>query len=300
MVKQSKRLTSAAAIERIQHIFRCPICKAQMQMITSQRLCCSNEHSFDIARQGYLNLLSRAHNTNYDKNIFVCRRAIGRSGFFDPLHAAISSVVIDRLPTHEPASLLDAGCGEGSHFVNIQEEMMRHNIALPCSVGIDISKEGIGFAAAEYSNATWCVADIANCPFADRQFEIVLNILSPANYSEFRRLIADDGMVIKVIPGREYLKELREVLYEGSNKQAYSNARTLDHFNAHFEIADVESLRYQVDLREPLIEPLLGMTPLSWGTSRERLDKVRAMHVPRVTVDFKILIGKNPLSRQNR
>ena len=199
-----------------------------MQTIASQRLCCSNKHSFDIARQGYINLLSRAINANYDKKTFAYRRVIGRSGFFDPLHAAVSNLIIDRLPAQEPAGLLDAGCGEGSHLVRIQERLLRHDFAPPWSVGIDISKEGVGCAAAEYSNATWCVADIANCPFASGQFGIVLNLLSPANYSEFRRLIADDGMVIKVIPGRDYLKELREVLYEGSNKQMYSNARTLD------------------------------------------------------------------------
>ena len=261
-------------------------------MINLQSLSCSNQHSFDIAKQGYINLLSRANKTKYEKKIFEYRRVVGRSGFFDPLHATVSKIIINQLPTNEPVSLLDAGCGEGSHLINIQEEIIRNKTNPLLGVGIDISKEGISFAAAEYSNAIWCVADIANCPFANQQFRFILNTLLPANYSEFQRLIADDGMVIKVIPERDYLKELREIFYEGSKKQVYSNELTLDHFNEHFEVTDVESIRYQVNLSEPFIEPLLGMTPLSWGTSKERLEKVQEMNLQQVTMDFKILIGK--------
>lgn len=95
----------------------------------------------------------------------------------------------------------------------------------------------------------------------DRQFHFILNMLSPANYSEFQRLIADDGMVIKVIPERDYLIELRNIFYEGSQKQVYSNEHTQEQFYNHFEIADVTNVRYQVVLDDTLIEPLLRMTP---------------------------------------
>lgn len=101
-----------------------------------------------------------------------------------------------------------------------------------------------------------------------------------------------DGLVIKIVPEQDYLKELREVFYEGSDKQIYSNSRTLSHFKEQFELLDVESIRYQVNLSEPLIEPLLGMTPLSWGTSKGRIARVLQMNLKQVTMDFKILIGK--------
>lgn len=292
MSKQSKKIISAAIIARYQEIFRCPICFGQMQMNNLQSLICSNRHCFDVARQGYTNLLSRAIKTKYDKRMFEYRRVTCQSGFFDPLNAAISDIVIKQLRANEQTSILDAGCGEGYHLTKIQERILRNTRNSLLAVGMDISKEGVSSASAEYSNAIWCVADIANCPFADHQFNVILNILSPANYSEFQRLIAEDGMVIKVIPGQDYLKELRDIFYKGSQKQVYSNKNTLDHFHEHFDVTDVENVRYQVFLDDTLIEPILRMTPLSWGTTTARLLKVQEMNLKLITIDFTILIGK--------
>ncbi|RIX52191.1 methyltransferase domain-containing protein [Paenibacillus nanensis] len=263
-----------------------------MNMIHAQSLVCGKQHCFDLAKQGYVNLLTRSGRTKYDKKIFEYRRVISKGGLFNPLHAALSEIIKSQLPNDGPASLLDAGCGEGSHLNRIQMEINRKNTNPLLAVGIDISKEGIGYAAAEYTNAIWCVADIANCPFANEQFHFILNILSPANYSEFKRLVTHNGLVIKAVPEQDYLKELREVFYEGSDKQIYSNSLTIDHFNEQFEVLDVERIRYQADLHEALIEPLLGMTPLAWGTSKERIEKVQRMNLKQVTMDFKILVGK--------
>jgi len=286
------KMKNAANMERLQEILRCPICKTRMQVIHLRSLVCASGHCYDIARQGYINLLSRGSATKYGKKIFEHRRAIGNSGFFDPLHAAVSEIAINRLPRDELASLLDAGCGEGSHMANIQHDIMQTRTHPLLAVGIDIAKEGIGFASAAYANAAWCVADIANCPFADQQFAIILNILSPANYSEFRRLLTDDGVVIKVIPEQDYLRELREILYQGSAKQAYSNAHTQRHFREYFTVAAVERLRYRVDLSESLIMPLLGMTPLSWGASEDRVNQVRESKLKQVTMDCTIMVGR--------
>nr|WP_245772881.1 methyltransferase domain-containing protein [Paenibacillus catalpae] len=291
-MKKSKKLMSAGKIESFQEIFICPLCKSQMQMVNLQSLVCGSQHCFDIAKQGYINLLSRASHAKYDKKIFEYRREISKGGLFNPLHAAVSEIITSQLPSNEPVSILDAGCGEGTHLNNIKKEINQKKNNPLLAVGIDISKEGISFAAAEYPNAIWCVADIANCPFNSQQFQFILNILSPANYSEFQRLITDDGLMIKIVPEQDYLIELREIFYKGSEKQVYSNSLTTSHFNEHFKLLDVESIRYQANLSEPLIEPLLGMTPLSWGTSKERIEKIRQMNLKQVTMDFKILIGK--------
>lgn len=291
MFQKSKKLISAETFEVHQEIFRCPLCKKPMQVIHLQSLVCSNQHCFDIAKHGYVNLLSRSISTKYDKKIFEYRRLISKGSLFNPLDVAVSQIIMNRHSSNEPISILDAGCGEGSHLNNIQIEINRKKPMDLLAAGIDISKEGISLATEGYSNAIWCVADIANCPFSSQRFKFILNILSPANYSEFRRLISNKGLVIKVVPGQDYLKELREILYKGSDKQTYSNSLTISHFNKHFNILDIESIRYQADLSEQLIEPLLGMTPLSWGTSEERIEKFLQLNLKQVTMDFKILIG---------
>ncbi|QUL57773.1 methyltransferase domain-containing protein [Paenibacillus tritici] len=292
MFIKRKRVISAERIEKFQEIFICPLCKKQMQLVDLKSLVCENQHCFDIAKCGYLNLSSRASNTKYDQKIFDNRRAVSQSGLFNPLHAVISEIMMSELQSDEPLSILDAGCGEGSHLNRIQVEMQKKKSNPLLAVGIDISKEGISSAAAEYSNAIWCVADIANCPFANQQFNYIVNILSPANYSEFKRMIMDQGMVIKVVPEQDHLKEIREVLHEGSNKQVYSNGPIINYFNKQFKLLDIVSIRYPASLNESLIDPLLGMTPLSWGVSSYRKKKIQKMNLKQVTMDFKILIGK--------
>ena len=147
--KHSKKMISAAVIARFQEIFRCPVCSGQMQMINLQSLICSNRHCFDIAKQGYVNLLSLAKKTKYDKGMFEYRRMINRSGFFDPLNAVISDKIINQLRTNEPTSILDAVWGKALHLTKIQEKLFRKTTNSLMAVGIDISKEGISSAAAE-------------------------------------------------------------------------------------------------------------------------------------------------------
>lgn len=258
-----------------------------------QSLICTNQHCFDVSKRGYVNFLSRVSKSKYDQRLFESRRTVYKSGFFEPLYAIICDKIVKQLHTGEQIKILDAGCGEGSLLTSVKEKITQNMSTSLLAVGIDISREGVDSAAKAYSNAIWCVADIANFPFADQQFHYILNILSPANYQEFQRMIIGGGMVIKVIPGQDYLKELRNIFYEGSRKQVYANDLTLEHFKENFGMTDIERVRYQADVDDALIEPLLRMTPLSWGTTEERWQKVRQMKLRQVTIDLTILFGRN-------
>jgi len=102
----------------------------------------------------------------------------------------------------------DLGCGEGSHLQYISKEWAH----TPWSgFGLDISKEAIALAAKKYANRIWLVGDLAHLPFAAQSFHVLLNILSPSNYREFKRIMVPCGIVIKVVPRSQYLKELRDV-----------------------------------------------------------------------------------------
>ncbi|WP_343226041.1 putative RNA methyltransferase [Paenibacillus sp. ACRRY] len=282
---------SLERIKESQEIFRCPLCSKPMKLIQLQSLICMNRHCFDIAKQGYINLSSRSTKSKYDRQTFETRRIISESGLFHPMQAAVSEIIVSQNMSKESIRLLDAGCGEGSHLNSIQTRINQKKRNHSLAVGIDISKEGISLAAAEYSNAMWCVADIANIPFANEQFNFIINILSPANYSEFQRLLTDRGLVIKVVPEQHYLTELRGILYKGTGKQVYSNTPTIRYFNERFNLIAVENVQYQVSLSEHLIAPLLEMTPLSWGASQECKELILQMDLREITMDFKILVG---------
>lgn len=286
-------MINASLISECEGIFSCPICSSPMKLVELKSLICAHHHCFDISKQGYLNLFPHALKTKYDKSMFESRRVICRSGFFKPLNERISEKIIQEIKDKdEQIHLLDAGCGEGSHLASIQERINGATAKKSVGVGVDISKEGISMASRGYSKTIWCVADLAKCPFVTKRFHFILNILSPSNYSEFQRLIADDGMIIKVIPEGEYLQELREIFYEQTNKQTYSNNTTLARFKANFKLQDVERIRYRFALDETLLNPLIQMTPLTWGTTEDRLQRILEMNLREITVDLTILFGK--------
>ena len=129
-------------------------------------------------------------------------------------------------------------------------------------------------------------------PFQNKQFDIILNILSPSNYVEFNRLLKDDGLVIKIVPQTDYLKELREIVYDEPEKQAYSNADTVDLFKENFQMVSTSRIQYTVKLDNPLIHALVRMTPLTWAASEEKLKEFLESESAELTVDLEILIGK--------
>ncbi|WP_347708149.1 putative RNA methyltransferase [Paenibacillus sp. GM2FR] len=277
-------------------MFRCPICGSSMRVQQLASLVCEKLHSYDISRQGYVNLLSNRSKTKYDKALFEARKMINSSGFFGPMIEGISNRLIrmqSRKPPEsgKPLRLLDAGCGEGSHLSAIGRKLFDHpTVPDILGVGMDIAKEGVVMAAKTSPDPIWCVADLSQSPFADQQFDYILNILSPSNYSEFRRLLTSDGMLVKVIPGSLYLQELRALFYTGTGKETYSNDGTMELFSRHFERIEFEEIRYRIMLDSEQTKQLIHMTPLSWSVSPEVIERMSGGEME-VTADFALLYG---------
>lgn len=291
--ENGKAIKNTEIISEYEDIFICPICSVQMNMVRFKSLICANRHCFDISKQGYVNMLSRAHKTKYDKKMFKSRKIILRSGFYEPLIESISQNIVEQAKfNNNPIKILDAGCGEGSYLYGIKERILQNTKNDLLGVGVDISKEGISLASKEYPNNIWCVADIAKCPFKSKQFNFILNILSPSNYSEFKRMLSDDGIIIKVIPESSYLQELRQIFYAQTDRQFYSNDRTVELFKNNLVLLDIQRLQYRVIIDSTLIEHLVYMTPLSWGTTEECLQNVLSMDLREITIDLSILYGK--------
>lgn len=280
-------------IENNSGLFMCPLCGKSMLFIRETKsLLCQNRHNFDLSRDGYINLLIKQVRSAYDKNLFRSRKIIIQSGFFDPLVRVIGDLIEENLdPGIAKSKILDAGCGEGSHLINIISELEKRNI---CSlgVGIDIAKAAIHTASKQYAGIIWCVADLSKIPFHNDQFDIVLNILSPANYSEFKRVLKTGGLLIKVVPGRRHLIELRDVFFKGTRKQTYSNARVIDRFDDIFGIVHNRQVIYKTCLSSENIEDLINMTPLTWNVDREKIAKLATMKIKEITVAFDVVAGQ--------
>ncbi|KPU45279.1 23S rRNA (guanine(745)-N(1))-methyltransferase [Oxobacter pfennigii] len=282
-------------LDKIINIFKCPVCGSSIQSEEAKNISCLNKHSFDISKEGYVNLLLSPVKTQYDKKLFLSRSIICRSGFFKPITDCITDIIKEGINKTDNNSIkiLDAGCGEGSHLAQIIENLNGKSDAEYFGVGVDISKEGIKMAAKNHSqNNVWCVADITKTPFINKGFNAVLNILTPSNYTEFDRIIADNGLLIKAIPGSNYLKELRNIFYNNTDKETYSNEKVLKYFSKHFDLCSTRNIEYQVELTRDNLEQLINMTPLSWGADDEEIQKTLTIGINKITVDMTVIVGK--------
>lgn len=290
-MRKTNLYKSAELVSRYEQVFTCPICNSPLQVEKFKSMVCPNRHTFDFAKQGYLNLLKHPLKTKYEKMLFEARRKVIREiGFFKPLDTKIVELIKKwKGPLNEP-HILDAGCGEGSHLAIICEQLVANGGSM--GVGIDIAKEGIVNAAKFYPQQIWIVGDLASLPFSDHQFDCVVNILSPSNYGEFKRVLNNEGIMIKVVPQSEYLRELREEFINKPGKLSYSNEEVVSRLDERFQIVNRSKVRYTQVLENEALEALVRMTPLTWSAAEEQIQAFLDKGSSKITVDLEVLVGK--------
>lgn len=189
----------------------------------------------------------------YDGELFAHRRAVFCDGFYAPVADAITGLATRYLPENRRV-VIDAGCGEGyySHFLAQKLDTETY--------GIDNSKDAVLAAAKVLGSARFMVADLANMPVQTGAAGLVLNILTPANYGEFARVLCENGAIIKAIPGERYLQELRACVFAQND---YSNQKTIDHMAAHTDIAEHKTIEYTLNVSHDQLLSFYKMTPMT-------------------------------------
>ncbi len=256
-------------------LFYCPICSDDL-VVREHGVTCPRNHSFDLARKGYLSLFTGSQSSLYDKELFVARREVFAAGVYDPLIDAVAGLIRQR--DLEARLVLDAGCGEGSLSKRVWEQLRDKTF-----LGIDISREGIKQATSCKEPIMWCVADLARLPFKPESMDVVLNVLSPANYAEFRRVLKPGGSLIKVVPGKDYLAEIRERL-EGV-AASYSNEEIMAKLEDSVTVQKRLQLHYPAAITPQLWDAMVQMTPLSQHR------QARGKTPKSVTIDLQIVQG---------
>ena len=249
---------------------------------------CANGHHFDVSKKGTLHLLMKGGQNEYGKEMLSSRKNLADTGFFFPLLDAVYA----HIDKPESATVLDVGCGEGSHLHYLTEKGLKGT-----KIGFDISKDAIQLAASNFfPDAFWCVADLAHSPFAESAFDVILNIFSPSQYQEFDRVLKPGGKVIKVVPNAQYLIELREQLYAlDTTKREYDNQQVVDRFYEIYPDAISEEVAYSVALNAQSYGWLMEMTPLSWGASETALANAAANPLKSVTVAVTLLVASKSI-----
>ena len=263
--------------------FACPICQLDLELVgTSFK--CPKAHSFDLAKFGYVNLAPQIkQSANYDKENFQNRQQILEAGFYQ----AILEVLSDLLSNSKNAkTILDIGCGEGFYSRKLQERHPDKTF-----YAFDISKDSVQIAAKSEPNwaVNWFVGDLARLPIKDASMDILLDIFSPANYGEFRRVLSKDGILIKVIPTENHLKEIRQKVQDQLTKKDYSNQDIKEHFQGHFTILSNQTASLTKTITADQLQSLLSMTPLLFHIDQTKIDW---SDLTEITIEAEILVGK--------
>lgn len=263
--------------------FACPICQENLTLLETNFKCC-NRHSFDLAKFGYVNLAPQIkQSANYDKENFQNRQQILEAGFYQAILDAVSDLLASSKTT---TTILDIGCGEGFYSRKLQESHSEKAF-----YAFDISKDSVQIAAKSEPNwaVNWFVGDLARLPIKDANMDILLDIFSPANYGEFRRVLSKDGILIKVIPTENHLKEIRQRVQDQLTNKEYSNQDIKEHFQEHFTILSSQTASLTKTITAEQLQALLSMTPLLFHVDQSKIDWSQ---LTEITIEAEILVGK--------
>lgn len=267
------------------NLLSCPVCKGILSR-KEQKYCCHKGHSFDIAKQGYVNLLmsqrSSARNHGDDKDMVASRRAFLEKGYYLPLRDALEQEVYFYTQKKHPV-LVDAGCGEGWYTQGIAAKLSE-----PIVIGFDISKDALKWAAKRQGIGILAVASCFSMPLADQSVDCLLNIFSPLAGEEYQRVLKEGGHLFRVVPKERHLWELKEAVYE---KAIPNRPEPLE--IEGLTLIGRKEVCYQMvlDCNEDILA-LFQMTPYYYRTSQKDHGKLKNYHSLTTGVEFEILIYK--------
>lgn len=273
----------------------CPVCGEPLEL-KERSLVCSGRHSFDLAKQGYVNLYRGKPINEYTKESFQERQQILNQGMYAHILEEICRVLETTWAGEEPGEkiLLDAGCGEGYYS---REIAARLGTVLNLDIwGVDLSRDSVQLAAGTANGkggaateVKWMVADISKLPVHPESVDVVLDIFTSANYQEFQRILKEGGWLIKVIPGKGHVKELREAAKDQLFHKDYNERRGADVFAEQFELVMQKTVSRTFEVDSQVRDIFIGMTPLLFSVDKSKIDWET---VKTITVEGEILIGR--------
>lgn len=242
-------------------VLRCPACGGQLTR-AGPALRCPSGHAFDIARQGYVNLLTASAPAGAETPAMVAARA----DLFDAGHLApVSAAIVDLTPAHTRLAL-DVGAGTGHHLAAVLA-------ARPGSagVGLDVSKAAARRLARAHPAVGAVVADVWHrLPLADACADVLLDVFAPRHGAEFARVLRPEGRLVVVTPAAEHLAELVAPLGLLTVDPAKAE-RVEESLHRWFEPVRRETCRYGLALRRDEAARFVLMGPNAWHTEPEGL-----------------------------
>ncbi|WP_029891250.1 putative RNA methyltransferase [Polycyclovorans algicola] len=260
----------------------CPLCRLPLAR-EPKAWRCEQGHSFDVAREGYVNLLpvqqKKSRDPGDDVRMVHARRAFLQAGHYRPLRDAVLAMLAPLKATR----VLDIGCGEGDYtgaFPAVAGEV----------IGLDIARPAIRLAAKRYPAITWLVGSGAHLPLADASVDGVTNLFTQLHVAEMRRVLRPGGHVLVVTPAARHLWTLREQLFDVVQAHAPDKFRV--GFETDFEAVTQQTVSVPLQLSQADLQHLLLMTPYAWKARPERREAMNAFAAFETEAAFSLLLFK--------
>lgn len=264
-------------------LFTCPICAAPLAR-EGQTYRCPNRHSYDVAREGYVHLLpaNKKHSANPgdDRDMAAARTRFLDGGWYAPLRDALCRLTLEH--TGPEAGVLDAGCGEGYYTNGIFSALQNARKSFSLA-GVDLSKAALKKAARRTPGAEFAVASVYHLPAADRSVDLLLDCFAPLALEEYRRALRPGGVFLYVVPAPRHLMEMKAALYD----RPYENPEEAIAYDG-FEYLDIVPVEAEMALDHEALMDLFRMTPYTWKTPKEGVERLAALNSLDVTAAFRI------------
>ncbi|MFA2863452.1 putative RNA methyltransferase [Acinetobacter pittii] len=261
-------------------ILMCPVCRQPLNL-TERTWRCEQGHSYDVAKQGYVNLHVVQHkhskNPGDTPESVDARRAFLQGGYYQPLQQAVVAL----LKQLHVKAILDIGCGEGYYTSAMQQ------VVEQC-VGVDIAKNAVQRAAKLNTEVTWVVGTGATLPVLDQSMDACTSLFSPIPQAEIARVLKDDGYLIVVTPASEHLYAMREALFEQVNP--HTPEKFVEQLQDLFELKQEQIIDAPFVLDQQALKNLIAMTPYAYKASPERRLQLEQQLQLEVTASFQIYV----------
>lgn len=269
-------------------MYICPVCRKKLER-SGACMKCVNGHSFDIARKGYVNLLTTAKRNpklaGDNADMVKARTRFLDMGYYNALAEKLRTVTAHELQGKDRPVIVDSGCGEGFYTSALAK------IQTAAVFGIDISKHAVAHCAsrihiAGMTNCGLAVASAFQLPFADEFADAVISVFAPVCNDEYSRVLKKQGALVVVSPSPKHLFELKAAVYD----KPYENKPNIYSLDS-FEKADELLLEYKAHIASPEdIRSLFMMTPYYYKTSEEGMARLRALDSIDITCGFVIQV----------
>ncbi|HAE78003.1 MAG TPA: 23S rRNA (guanine(745)-N(1))-methyltransferase [Morganella sp. (in: Bacteria)] len=264
--------------------YQCPLCQHPLTH-RSGSYSCENHHQFDLAKEGYINLLpvqfKRSKEPGDSKEMMQARRAFLDNHHYRPLRDQVIAAFEQYLPA-QAAQVLDIGCGEGYYTSALAERLTARQITV---YGLDVAKVAVRYGAKRYPQVSFCVASSQRLPFEDNSLEGVLRIYAPCNPDELTRVVKPGGIVITVTPGPRHLYQLKSRIYD----EVHLHPLKEEHFPG-FGPAEEQQVAYPMVLNGADALALLSMTPFAWKATDAVRNQLAAETAFSCETDFLIRV----------